>query len=333
MFRVTLTEVIHLKLSIWAVRTLKAASLSSILCGLFCRPCQAEVKITFLDVGQGDSTVIQIAQLVGEPFTIIVDGGDGDSDLRDSLPALLTSDPTIELVVLSHPHKDHTSALDWLINSHFVVKRVWWTEESVREGNYDRFRERIQNNGIPAERPTESVHSFPGFSNFKLRVLNNGREFPGTSGDDINNDSLVFQLSYEPAVGVSVRALFTGDIEREQGQMLVSQFGDELKSDIVKVPHHGSAELFDQFPEKVGARFAFVSSSGTNKTFKHPRKNALDLYASTAQVFCTCDAAQKKVNLTATLDDNGNISVSPSQPPYFVWEVQPNGKLKKVVVQ
>jgi competence protein ComEC len=315
-----------------AVGILKAASLISILCGLLCQPCPAEVKITFLDVGQGDSTVIQIAQLVGEPFTIIVDGGDGDSDLKDNLPTLLASDPTVELVVLSHPHKDHTGALDWLINSHFVVKRVWWTEESVREGNYDRFRERIQNKGIPAERPSESVHSFPGFSNFTIRVLNNGQEFPGTSGDDINNDSLVFQLSYEPASGVSVTALFTGDIEREQGQMLVSQFGNQLKSDIVKVPHHGSAELFDQFPEKVGARFAFVSSSGTHGTFKHPRKSALDLYASTAQLFCTCDAAQKKVNFTAMLRDNGDIAVSPSQPPYFAWEVQPNGKLKKVIV-
>jgi hypothetical protein len=67
-----------------------------------------------------------------------------------------------------------------------------------REGNYDRFRGRIHNKGIPAERPTESIHSFPGFSNFKLRVFNNGQEFPGTSGDDINHDSLVFQLSQPP---------------------------------------------------------------------------------------------------------------------------------------
>ena len=72
------------------------------------------------------------------------------------------------------------------------------TEESVSEGNYDRFRGRIHNKGIPAERPTESIHSFPGFSNFKLRVFNNGQEFPGTSGDDINHDSLVFQLSQPP---------------------------------------------------------------------------------------------------------------------------------------
>ena len=312
---------------------LKAAWLVGLFTVLGSQPCAADVKITFLDVGQGDSAVIQITQPTGEPFTIIVDGGNGDSDLKANLVTLLAHDPTVELVVLSHPHKDHTGALDWLINSTFAVKRVWWTEESVHEGNYDRFKDRIQKKGIPAERPTESIHSFPGFSNFRLRVFNNGQEFPGTDGDSINNDSLVFQLIYEPASEVKTTVLFTGDIEREQGEMQVSQFGDELKSDIVKVPHHGSDKLFEQFQAKVAARFAFVSSSGTNATFMHPRKTAIDLYARTAQVFCTCDAAQKKINFTAVLSDDGDISVSPSQPPYFVWERQSNNKFKRITVQ
>jgi len=163
--------------------------------------------------------------------------------------------------------------------------------------------------------------------------LNNGQEFSGTNGGDINNDSLVFQQIYEPASEVKVTVLFTGDIDREQGEMLVSQHGDDLKSDIVKVPHHGSDALFEQFPAKVAARFAFVSSSGTHGTFKHPRKEALDLYANTAKIFCACDAAQEKVNFTVVLSDGGDIAVLPTQPPYFVWERQPNGKLKKIVVQ
>jgi competence protein ComEC len=293
----------------------------------------ADAKITFLDAGQADAAVIQIDQAAGEPFTIIVDGGDGDSDLKDNLPSLLASDPTIELVVLSHPHHDHVSGLDWLMTSNFPVKQVWWTEEVFNEGNYKRMKKRIKAKGIAAERPSEAVHTFAGFSNFKLRVFNNGQEFSGTDGADINNDSLVFQLIYEPSAGVKVTALFTGDIQREQGQMLVTQFGDDLKSDIVKVPHHGSAELFEDFPKKVAARFAFVSSSGTNKTFKHPRKAALDQYAATAQIFCTCDAAKKRLNRTVALTDAGSIIPPASQPPYFVWEPGANGKLKRVVVQ
>jgi competence protein ComEC len=314
----------------------KSLSVCSIACFLALGStyrCLADAKITFLDVGQGDATVIQITQALGETFTIIVDGGDGDSDLKKNLPSLLSQDLTIDLVVLSHPHKDHTGSLDWLITSQFIVKRVWWTEESADEGNYKRFKHRIQAKGITAERPQEATITFPGFSNFKLRVLNNGREFPGTTGRDLNNDSLVFQLIYEPAPQVKVTVLFTGDIEREQGEMLVTQFGDELKSDIVKIPHHGSEALFEQFPARVGARLAFVSSSGTHKIFKHPRKVALDRYAATAKIHCTCDAKKKRVNSTATINDSGVVLVSPDQAPYFVWQEQPNGKLKRVAVQ
>src|SRR5262245_54306501 len=125
---------------------MKSLRLCSVTCFLVLGStyrCLADAKLTFLDVGQGDATVIQIAQATGEPLTIIVDGGDGDSDLTTNLPGLLSQDPTIELVVLSHPHKAHTGALDWLITSQFTVKRVWWTEESADEGNYKRFKNRI----------------------------------------------------------------------------------------------------------------------------------------------------------------------------------------------
>ena len=64
-----------------------------------------------------------------------------------------------------------------------------------------------------------------------------------------------------------------------------------------------------------------ASEPGTHGTFKHPRKTALDLYAETAEIYCTCDAAQDQLNLTVTVSDSGQISVLPEeQPPYFVWE-------------
>jgi hypothetical protein len=44
----------------------------------------ADMKITFIDARQADAAVIQIDQDSGKPFTIVVDGGDGDSDLEDN---------------------------------------------------------------------------------------------------------------------------------------------------------------------------------------------------------------------------------------------------------
>jgi hypothetical protein len=138
-------------------------------------------------------------------------------------------------------------------------------------------------------------------------------------------------VRYQPAANVLRTALFTGDIEREQGQRLVTQFGAALKSDIVKVPHHGSDNLFPAFPTTVDADFVFVSSSGTNKTFMHPRKSALDLYDTAtpnARIFCTCDAAGKTLTFFAIVSSTGAITVSPVAKPFFAW-TPVNGVLRK----
>ena len=92
--------------------------------------------------------------------------------------------------------------------------------------------------------------------------------------------------------------------------------------------------VFDEFPEKVAADLAFVSSTGTHGTFKHPRKTALDLYDQTAEIYCTCDEALTQLDLVVTVSDAGQTTVSPQQQPsYFVWERGADGTLRKVVVQ
>jgi competence protein ComEC len=291
------------------------------LAALVSAPALAEMRITFIDAGQADASVVQIVQAAGEPYTIVVDGGDGDGDLRDNLPGFLGAiDSTIELVVLSHPHRDHTGALDWLVNeSGIPIERVWLTGEVRSESNYDLFLAGIAAGGIAASRPEETFYHVLGVPNLELRVLNNGQEFAGTDGDAVNNDSLVFQVIFRPSASVTRTVLFTGDIEAEQGEMLVQQFGAAMRSDIVKVPHHGSAELFPGFPTAVGASIAVVMSSGTHGTFMHPRKAALDRYDATGRILCTCDAAGNVQNITVTVSNAGGITFSPTQAPYFAW--------------
>jgi len=86
------------------------------------------------------------------------------------------------------------------------VERVWWTDEDSDEGNYERFREGIVDRQIIATRPEEAVYYYPDLPNFELWVVNNGQQFAGTSGTDINNDSLVLQIIYVPAPDVYVTA-------------------------------------------------------------------------------------------------------------------------------
>ena len=53
---------------------------------LFSSVALAEMKSTFIDAGQADAAVVQIEQATGEPYTILVDGGDGDSDRSATMP-------------------------------------------------------------------------------------------------------------------------------------------------------------------------------------------------------------------------------------------------------
>lgn len=300
---------------------------------LLCAPSFADMRITFFDAGQADAALIQIDQTSGEPLTIVVDGGNHDSDLRDHLPARMTGDSTVELVVLSHPHHDHLGALDWLIQvSGLTVERLWWNGESHTVNSFGHLTAAIASEGVIATRPQEAFYHFIGAPNVTLRVFNNGGEFPDTGGDNINNDSLVFQVINEPANGVRVTALFTGDIEDAQGELLVDQFGTELQSDIVKIPHHGSGDLFDELPAAIGADFAIASSTGTNSTFMHPRKTTLDLFEAEGEIFCTCIVGTGFHHITATVDTAGNITVTPDQVPYLVWERDSNGDLQNVPV-
>ena len=300
--------------------------------GLLCAPSLADMRITFIDAGQADAALIQIDQDSGEPFTIVVGGGDGDSDLEDNIPGLMVDDPTVELLIVSHPHKDHTGALDWLINdSGKTIERIWWGGDDHTTSEFKAFKDAVDAKDLILTRPSETTFSFFAATDFSIRVLNNGLDFPGTEGHDLNNDSLVFQLIYRPAADVKVTVLFTGDIEKDQGKMLVEEYGDELKSDIVKIPHHGSDHLFDEFPIKVAAEFAYVSSTGTHGIFKHPRKSALDRYARTAKIFCTCDEALDEHHITVTVDEAGNIDTT-EQVPYLVWERDSNDVLQNVTI-
>ncbi len=67
-------------------RLLLTILLPLLACGLLCSPSLADMRITFIDAGQADAALVQIDQPTGEPFTIVVDGGDDDSDLESTLP-------------------------------------------------------------------------------------------------------------------------------------------------------------------------------------------------------------------------------------------------------
>lgn len=246
----------------------------------------SDLNMAAIDVGQGASTLIQMPRGIN----MLIDGG----GLRDSsfdmgrfviAPFLYAKRITkIDIVVLTHPHPDHLQGLIHIMNN-FDVREVWRTRLKTDDDLYRQFEKAIHDNNIevkqlssqfPPERISDVTFQclWPPDPAFHART--------SMSYDDINNASLVLKMKF----GTN-SFLITGDISSQVEAQLI-RLGQNLKSDLLFVPHHGSVHSSsEEFIRKVSSRFAIISS-GRNNIFRHPHPAVIDRYTSAGtQVFRT----------------------------------------------
>ncbi|MDP1758977.1 MAG: ComEC/Rec2 family competence protein, partial [Thermodesulfovibrionales bacterium] len=178
-----------------------------------------EMGITYLDVGQGDGAVIELP----DKKVVVVDTGKSGREVSVFLKYLGMKN--IDALVLSHADSDHAGGADYL-NARFKVKEMWDSGRIIYpEANSTGIVHRILERGDVVEG-----------KGYKMYVFHPYREFYTMNGDSDNggNDSsLVLKIE-----GRNKSFLFTGDIEEEAEEDII-HLGKWLKSDVVKVPHHG----------------------------------------------------------------------------------------------
>lgn len=235
---------------------------------------QRETSVSFPDVGQGDSALIELPS--GK--TILIDGG-GTRDNRFDIgrrvlaPYLWNKGVRrLDLVVLSHPHPDHMNGLLFIMKE-FDVDEVWDSGRDADLPGYNEFRTVISSRNIPYKR-AEAGMSFR-IGNAELRVLHPSGTFIAHNRQAYtaeNDRSLVVQILSEGKV-----FLFTGDIGAEAEQAIMRS-NQNLKCDLIKVPHHGS---------KTSSGGAFVSSTrpevaimtvGRGNLYHHPSGEVVARY-------------------------------------------------------
>ncbi|MBM3262198.1 MAG: DNA internalization-related competence protein ComEC/Rec2 [candidate division Zixibacteria bacterium] len=242
----------------------------------------AELRITVLDVGQGDA--IFIATPNGR--TMLIDGGlrtpDYDAGARVVLPFLRAHGyRRIDAVFLSHPHADHYGGMTALFDEIEVGEvitggmtgdtplfRAWETAFLHRK---IRYRAALAGDRIGHGGEVDILVLHPSF------------EFMDTHGVEHANDaSLTLRLTYG---GFSM--LFAGDVE-EKGERALTAGYPALPTSIVKVPHHGSStssgiSFIERFCPK-----AAVISVGAYNAFRHPARAVIERYGKAgAQVYRT----------------------------------------------
>ncbi len=237
-------------------------------------------SVTFLDVGQGESSVVQ---LPGREI-MLIDGGTQKPDMgrRVIAPYLLSKGITrIDFLVLSHAHPDHYGGLRFIMDN-FHVREVWSNgntmtiEKSFLHNAEDRqLMHRLLRRGDMFETDKYRITMLHPYQSFHA-------DSPRGQFSDENSSSLVFKIEAE-----NISILFTGDIEEEAEENLL--FTDKwLKSDIIKVPHHGgrtsSSEVFIQAVRPEVA----IMSAGRNNPFRHPHETTMRRYKEAGiQIFRT----------------------------------------------
>lgn len=218
------------------------------------------LRLTFLAVGQGDATLVQL------PFghAILVDaGGDPrafpsrlDPGLRDIVPALAELGVSrLDLVVLTHPHPDHAGGMTSVLE-HVAVGELWMTAPPG-DGIGDFIRRKAAQRGVPVHEPrTREI------AGVRLEVLSSAWD-PALS---VNDNSIVLRLVYGRTA-----ALLAGDAEA-LSEVDLAHGASNLSAQLLKAGHHGSrTSSTDAFLRRVHPQDVIFCVGARNQFgFPHP---------------------------------------------------------------
>ena len=233
-----------------------------------------QLKVTFLDVGQANSALVEFP--MGKKM--LIDGGGFPRDHFDVgrmvvAPYLWHSKIRhIDYLVLSHPQADHMNGLRFIARS-FHPKEFWYNGDTVEKTAFKELMGIIESKKIKKCLPADLAGGRE-INGVKVDLLH---PLPHTHskehvdrGTRLNNNSLVLKISYE---GVSF--LFPGDLEYQGEKVLISNAGPVLKSDIMLSPHHGSKNSSsEEFLRAVHPRVCVISS-GEGNFFNFPHQQTL----------------------------------------------------------
>jgi len=234
------------------------------------------LEVVTLDVGQGDAAVVRFP----DNRTMLIDGGIRRTYYDEKTQEMTGYDVgeriiepyldyhgirKLDMVVLTHPDLDHGGGLGYILENSEVSRVLGISDMPLDSQTNRRLRTIAEARDIP--------YAFPYAGEIVLTptaTLNLLHPIDAAStnllDEDKNDDSLVIKLSYG-----EVDVLFTGDIgEAAEARLIAS--GQDLRSEILKVPHHGSRTSSSApFLNAVRPRCAILSlGKGNRYQFPHP---------------------------------------------------------------
>jgi len=228
-------------------------------------------EIDFLDIGQGDASLIILPSPGGGlagGVKMLIDGGPPDGKLQANLERILPiNDRYIDLVSISHPQLDHFGGFIDLFKN-YKIGAVLTSNQSSESAAWQELERVIKERKIP--RIILSAGDKIKYQDSYFDILS-----PRINdwAKDINDFSIVDLLH---AGGIT--AFFGADISGEKEKQLADLY--DVNADVLKVSHHGSRFSSDADFLKEASPAISVISVGAHNTYGHPTKEALGRLAS-----------------------------------------------------
>ncbi len=219
------------------------------------------LQVSFLNIGQGDSIFIETP----DGYQALVDGGPDMSVLRELGHEMSFFDRSIDMIVASHPDADHISGLTDVLTRYDVATVIETTngKETLVTKN---LATAVENEQAQVINPEAGQVIMLGAST-TLRFL-------APTGDGTNWESNMASIIIRVEYG-STSVMLTGDAPIEIEKYVVGAYPNFLKSNVLKLGHHGSkTSSSNEFLDAVHPEYAVVSA-GLNNKYGHPHQSVM----------------------------------------------------------
>lgn len=266
----------------------------------------SNLEIHFLDVGQGDSTLITC-----DGHSMLIDAGKNDQGTEIQSYLESKGIKEFDYVIGTHPDSDHIGGLDVILYK-FDVGQVFMPDYAKDTKTYDDVVQVIEDKRLDRSQPEVGDTYELGGAEFTIVAPNDDY------GSQANDYSIGLLLTHGEK-----KFLFTGDAEEDSEEDMLNN-GISLKADVYKAAHHGSKTAStEEFMEAVDPEYAVISA-GEGNSYGHPHAEVLNrLRAMGVEVFRTDEQG------TIVLESDGE-TITWNASPSDSWQAGEPGSASQV---